>query len=88
MWSVARLLCGAGGSRTKGEREELSSSVVEVMQVLREVDTSINEDVRGLSAETAEQTCDIQQHTQRPKSSRVLCIKGMEEIETRHHERI
>ena len=88
MWSVARLLCGAGGSRAKGEREELSSGVVEVVRVLWEVDTSINEDVRGMSAETAEQTCDIQQHTQRPKSSRVLCIKGMEGVETCHHERI
>lgn len=64
----------------------VSDSVVEVVQVLREVDTSINEDVRGMSAEAAVKTCDIQQHTQRPTSSRVLYIKGVEGVETSHHE--
>ena len=63
------------------------NNAVEVMQMWQ-TDSSISKDVREMRADAAVTTCDIQQHTQRQESSRVLYIKGMAGNTTSHHERV
>lgn len=72
--------CGTGGERR-------ARDVIEIMQV-RKADSSIAQDVRGVRAEAAVKVRHIQQHAERSEGSRVLSVKGMESLETCHHERV
>ena len=67
----------AGEHSKRGEQaREENTDAIEIMQVWED-DSEVNEDVQGVRATAAVETHDIQQHTARRESSRVLCIKGM-----------
>ena len=82
MRSATRLSKEDNRGRNKGRRTD---DAVEIMQVWK-ADSSINEDVCGVLAETAVKVCGVQQYTQRPEGSRVLYIKGVAGIASGHHE--
>ena len=82
MCITARLLWITG--QENQEREE-NADAFEIMQVWQ-VDSAVGKDVRGMRTTAAVEAHDIQQHTARQESSRVLSVKGMAGFETCHHE--